>query len=180
MSNLFNAMAYKIQNDKTMDLTLFIFQPTMKYGYEIIESLYQQQLKKNPTLPNNAVGIRIDNLDLYRNKEVVELNSPVHPILTITSITEEAYGVYSFHKEIRQTIRFVQQWLSIVFNNVGDVYQASNREFNQLPPVLINALINSKHLLIENYQYSIPKGKEDLWHKIEEILKYYLGFSLLV
>lgn len=180
MSNLFNAMAYKIQNDKTMDLTLFIFQPTMKYGYEIIESFYQHCLQKNPTLPNNAIGIRIDDLDLYRNKDIVESNSPTHPILTIASITEEAYGVYSFHQEIRKNIRFIQQWLSIVFNKSKEIYVASPAEFNQLPPVLINALNTSKYLSIQNYRYLIPQGKENLWHKIEDLLKFYLGFRLLV
>ena len=96
----------------------------------------------------------------------------------------ESIDIYVFDETTNTLRDFARSWMGIdeclEKDKSKEIYVASPAEFNQLPPVLINALNTSKYLSIQNYRYLIPQGKENLWHKIEDLLKFYLGFRLLV
>ena len=89
------------------------------------------------------------------------------------SLQEEGNKFEGICKKCKEDMRYLNQWLSIAIDPLDKEITRK-----RLPDFIAN--------LSEKYAYShlkfceIPKGKEAMWKKAEELAKYYLGYKLLV
>lgn len=162
---------FNIQTDKTTRIALQLFESCAQYVEQQVESLYRRTIEIKG-LEDNYCCLLINGNRYYRGQEYIpnHLNNiqylPVDP-----SLQEEADKLEAFINQARKDARFIQMWLSLVVNE-------RNVEITKslMPPALAR-VTQYKDIDVE---YKIPKGKEELWHKAEEKIQFYLGLKLVL
>lgn len=159
------------RKSKCQEVLLSIFDPYLSF---LEEELFKLSLKDKEKQEDTYIheGIIINCRTFYNPVEKVHDYKIGYSFLH-SSLIKEGAEFLSYVENMEKDAAFLNQWLSIAIN-------ANDPEITrkQLPNFIADL-----HPIYKDYPYKfcyIPKGKEPIWKKAEELSKYYLGFKILI
>ena len=164
---------FGINQNKTTDLTLLLFTPCYNFICKQVEELYQETIKQQRK-EDKYNGMYIGITYFYRpeDKQTTEVAKSSW-IRIDDSLVKKGENLEAFLNKVRKDVRFIQMWLSLIVDPTSPVNTRA-----KLPNILA-----TQHPLYKTVEFSesiIPPGKEAVWNKAEELIKYYLGLKLLL
>lgn len=167
-------LMFNIQKDKTTDITIELFKICEIYVSNQVEQLYQKTISlKN--LPDEFSSLIIGGYRYYRPEDKIPDRNILRKIQYLSldpSLQEEGNQLNAFVDQAKKDARFLQMWLSIAIdkNNLMKTKM-------MLPPALARLIESVRDIEVN---YCIPEGKEELWHRAEELINFYLGLKLVL
>lgn len=180
MSLEYFRLAFHSQADKTELLTYSLVNSVALYTSLLVEE-YCQKVIKSQNLDDDFFAFFFNGEVYYRSEEALLTRQKMKALRP--PINEESMNIFNMVDKLQEDIRFFQQWLSIVLCNSKAISDISLGTFNKFPPVikdLVFKIFDVPPEYLRLYKYEVPKGKENLWIKAEKLIKYYLGFKLVV
>lgn len=167
------ARLFGINQNKTAELTTLLFEPCYNYICNQTENLYQQTIKLQGK-PDEYYGLYIGNVFFFRpTKKIEEHNTHKKWIRIDETLVTNGQYIEDFLNKVKQDVRFIQMWLSLVIDVVDPITTRS-----KLPTTLAKL-----HPLYKNVAFtelSVPPGKELLWKQAEDKISFYLGLRLVL
>ena len=167
------ARLFGINQNKTAELTTLLFTPCFDYLCNRTEDLYQKTLQLKGK-SDEFYGMYIGNIFYYRpESKILEGVNHKKWISIDESLIKEGFELEDFLLNVRNDVRFIQMWLSLVIDTTDPIATRA-----KLPTILAN-----QHSFYKNVEFNspdIPKGREHLWKKAEETISFYLGLKLIL
>ena len=157
---------FNVQADSSYRITLQIFEAAFTLYASLASKLFKEYIEVN----REARDFPGWQFSLYNKDYWFTDRDWSNRVLYMDEslIKESAKAFHEYCNTLQKDIRQFQQWVSIWLNGEMMIME-------YVPPILRKALNISY-----NPEYVIPLGKEELWHKMENKINYYLGLKLLV
>lgn len=180
MTPKYASLAFNLPPTKAREITYFFFENHMEHMVQEVEIVCQKIKKDRRFYRFSYKGLEYQNIEMFRPWDVPEAYgfSFYHPKLQ----DDECQKLADQYKKLLEDMKFFSQWLSIVLKS-STLEEYSQTSMNKLPPILYSYLCEKSYKFKEfkyKYKYKIPKGKEELWDKITQLIQFYIGMELLI